>query len=367
MVKSKIMTCNPAKRIGLVGGLALALTVLGAGGDEPSWSLSNGHIEMQIESQGAIISDLRQVDDAENWLAAKEAEESAEPFAHFLCFDRWGPVTAAEEAAGQSFHGEAARIPWALLAPASSRTLELRTVLPRAGFVAERSIALSPDSGSFEIRTRVRNSMETRRPFNLVEHITLADQWNDPSVRLVTNGYQGLLHEKGQWVRDAEVAWPYVTEGGVRWDLRDPPPRRGRFIVSLRFPPEAEWAWVCLQDPRTGALLSYVWRTEQMPWLNLFWFSNGERIVRRAIEPGTSGLHRPMSELLQTPVVLNRPVVHWLAAEAQKDFAVRGGMALASNVFGLLKTIRLDEEGWVALDEGGQTQLLIPAKDIFQP
>ena len=322
---------------------------------------------MQIEAQGAIISDLRQVEDAESWLAPKEAEESVEPFAHFLCFDRWGPVTAAEEAAGQSFHGEAARIPWSLSAPASPQTLELGTVLPQAGFAAVRTINLFPNRGSFEIRTRVRNPMQTPRPFNLVEHITLADRWNDPSVRLVTNGHQGLLHEKGQWVRDAEVAWPYVTEGGVRWDLRDPPPRRGRFIVSLRFPPEAEWAWVCLQDPRSGMLLSYVWRTEQMPWFNLFWFSNGERTVRRAIEPVTSGLHRPMSELLQTPIVRDRPVVHWLAAGAQRDFAVRGGMAQPRNGFGLLTALRHEDGGWIAIDDRGQTQLLIPADKIDYP
>jgi len=224
---------------------------------------------------------------------------------------------------------------------------------------ADREIRLSPDSSSFRIQTVVRNPTEESRPFNLVEHITLADSWSDRSIRMITNARRGLLHENGDPVVGVEIDWPQVTQGEAVWDLRQPTYERGRYIAALSFPAKLEWAWVCLQDPRTGALLAYVWRISDMPWLNLYWFANGERIVQRAIEPGTSGLHRPMAELWQTPVALGRPVVHWLDAAAERQFTVWGGLTVKDASFGILTDFRQQGHTWVAVDEvGNQGEIL---------
>ncbi len=319
---------------------------------EISWELGNGTLQMKVERQGAMISDLRLVAGGTHWLSPMNEQAPAEPFGHFLCFDRWGPVTAAEAATGFSFHGEAARVPWAVLSPPTPRQLEIKTHV----------------GAGFQIRTAVQNPTSESRPYNVVEHITLADTWADASIRIITNAGQGILHEKGEPVRGTEVEWPWVTEDDQRWDLRRVSARRGRFIASLRFPAETQWGYVALQDPRTGALLAYVWPTEAMPWLNLYWFANGERVVKRAIEPGTTGLHRPMAELLTTSRLLDLPVVHWLAPAEKRSFVVAGGLALGPSDFGKLRDLQVTKLGWAAVDETGQEVLLVPySMDLFPP
>ena len=126
---------------------------------EISWELGNGTLQMKVERQGAMISDLRLVAGGTHWLSPMNEQAPAEPFGHFLCFDRWGPVTAAEAATGFSFHGEAARVPWAVLSPPTPRQLEIKTILPLAGLAAERRIHLPRVGDSrFALRCKTRRA-----------------------------------------------------------------------------------------------------------------------------------------------------------------------------------------------------------------
>lgn len=354
------MTRLLKKHLRWIGRVAVALAGVVSLASEPSWELSNGQIRMRVEPQGAIISDLRMVNEGTSWLEPKGDSESSEPFAHFLCFDRWGPVTATENSVGFDFHGEAARIPWVVTSAPTSRGLEVTTTLPLARLRADRKISLPRNGGGYRIQTLVQNPTSDSRPFNFVEHITLADRWNDPAVRMITNARRGVLHVKGRPVAGAEVDWPYVTQGDSVWDMRAATDRRGRHIAAMRFPKDAAWGWICLQDPQSGALLAYVWRTAEMPWLNLYWWSNGERIVRRAIEPGSTGSHRPMSELLRAPAMLDLPVIHRITSGETREFSLFGGLALAGSGFGELASFHLGPDGWIAEDPVGNELVLIP-------
>lgn len=342
------------------GWLWAAILVSGLAAESPStWELRDGRMRLTVEPGGGVIADLRPVGAETSWLSARPTPSSVEPFGHFLCFDRWGPVTPEEKARGYDFHGEAARVPWDLLAPSTPGQLEIGTTLPRSGLTAWRRIRLAPAGGGFAIHTEVRNPTGESRPYNLVEHITLASPWADASVRIITNARHGILHRQGKPVEDVRVEWPWAIQDHARRDLREVPGQRGRFIASLRFPADAKWGYVCLQNPRSGALLAYVWPTESMPWLNLYWFSNGERVVQRAIEPGTTGLHRPMAELLKAAPVLDQPVVHWLAPAANRSFLLHGGLAVEPQDFGVLTDFRVTSAGWAAVDASGRERLLV--------
>lgn len=341
----------------------MVLAVLCGGGfarSEPTWVLNNGSLRMTVEARGAIISDLQVGAAGTSWLSQPSRSAPAEPFAHFLAFDRWGPVTPEEAAAGFPFHGEAARVRWTPISVTTDHRLEVAATLPRSGLAANRRIQLSPKGGAFQIRTEVRNPTAQVRPYNLVEHITLSDAWSDASVRLRTNAGEGILHRQGKPMADVSVDWPWARRGSEeRWDLRRAGARPGRFIAALRFPAEAEWGWVCLQHPRSGALLAYVWPTAAMPWLNLYWFANPSGVVSRAVEPGTTGLHRPMAELMEAPPLLGHPPVHRLDPGQSRGFVLRGGLAVGGEDFGLLADLRATPEGWAAVDESGRQLMLV--------
>jgi hypothetical protein len=339
-----------------------ALLLVGPLLAESTWELSNGDVLVRVNGRGAILSDLRCAGDSASWLSSPLSGDPDELFGHFLCFDRWGPVSPAEAAAGFRFHGEAARVPWTPRSGHGDQSLELATTLPLAKFSLRREVSLANHGAQFRVSTEVENPTAQIRPFNLVEHITLAKSWNAPSVRMITNAREGGLHERGKPLVGAAVSWPRATAGNRTWDLRQPAALRGRFIASLTFPPEARWGWVGLQNPESGALLVYVWRVEEMPWLNVYWFANGERISQRAIEPGTTGLHLPLSELVDDPDVKERPVVHWLDPTERRNFTIQGGLAMMDADFGELTDLVQGPAGWVARDDHGNEQLVLSAE-----
>lgn len=291
----------------LLGGTLLLspVPVVGAAGPEatPQLDLANAAVLLQVKARGAAISNLRARADDSDWLA---------PDGHYLCFDRWGPVTEDESALGIPFHGEAAHQDWRLTT-AGGPAVQASTALPVTGWTVRREVTLAAAAPVFKVTTTIINPASVGRPFNAVEHVTLADRWTGDSTVLLTNAVRGFLHHRGQPVADSDFAWPYATWAGRTWDLRGPVRIPGRVLASLVFPDEAEWAWVCLANRDTGEIIGYCWRTADYPWLNLWWRTNREGVaVTRAVEPGTTGLHQPMPVLQAAGVRLGRPLVHTL-------------------------------------------------------
>src|SRR2546423_9187262 len=46
------------------------------------------------------------------WLGPGDENATLRPMAHFLCLDRWGQPSEAEQRNGMPFHGEAAHVEW---------------------------------------------------------------------------------------------------------------------------------------------------------------------------------------------------------------------------------------------------------------
>lgn len=315
-----------------------------------AWPLQNDQMVIEVEPRGGIVSEMRMLESPEDdrWLSEGDAARANDLYGHFLCFDRWGPVTPEEAADGHQFHGEAARVMWSPVVEEPPLGLVLETTLPVSGLRATRGYHLPSGSGGIQITTTVNNPGYEVRPYNLVEHITLADAWSHPDVRLHTNARTGLVHANGRLVPDAEVNWPAMKLAKARWDLRGEVRQRGRLVVSLVFSEHEEWGWVCLQDPHRNRLLAYVWRTADFPWLNLYWHADDDHVLRRAIEPGTTGLHRPMSELLVASPWLGRPVVHHLAPGAERQRGLWGFAAHTPADAGEIVALERTEMGWVA-------------------
>lgn len=276
------------------------------------WRIANEHMALEISSQGGVISALHSMGVPDNWLASVEQQAGSPRFGHFLCFDRWGDVTADEAARGIPFHGEAGLIRWNCVRR-DLRTLVLETQLPIARLQVVRSLRLASDIAVLEIENTFANPTERVRRYNAVEHAMFAPFWLEDDVRLTSNAVRGRMTSDGVPVPDSEFTWPMARFNGQVWDLRETVRIGASVVASLVFPDDAEWGWVCMENRRTGDVLGYVWKTEDYPWLNLFWSSHEGVMLNRAIEPGTTGLHLPMTELEQVPDQLGRQVLLSLA------------------------------------------------------
>lgn len=310
-------------RLGVIRPVCLLAALLPAalGATAPggaAWHrIDNGSVSLEIARRGAVITALRRDGDPANWYAAPEQEGDSPRFGHFLSYDRWGPVTPREEAAGLPFHGEAGLVPWQWT-EAGPRAVAQRVTLPVSGLEAERRVSLVPGAGVVRLVNVFTNPTAETRDYNAVEHPLLSRKWLVPGTRLATNARCGRLTFRGEPVPDSDFTWPFARYDGRTWDLR------GRVLIgdsvaaSLVFADDAEWGWACLEDPATHDVYGLVWRLADYPWLNLWWSAENGAVLNRSIEPGTTGLHEPLPVLRKVRTLLGRPVLCTLAPGASR-------------------------------------------------
>eukprot|EP01043_Picozoa_sp_COSAG02_P008647 COSAG02_NODE_281_length_25776_cov_37.797998_5_plen_255_part_00 len=105
---------------------------------------------------------------------------------HFICCDRWGPASKAEQQEGMTWHGEAMRENWTLdsyIGDGSGSTLTAATMsveLPMAGLTVTRRLKLVGDSPVLLVEEDVTNKNSLGRVYNLVQHPTLGTTFYRP-------------------------------------------------------------------------------------------------------------------------------------------------------------------------------------------
>lgn len=325
---------RPVYRLGL---MLAALPLAAAPAPPASVRIANGAIALEIDRQGAVITALRRIGDPVNWYADSAQEDGSPRFGQFLCFDRWGPVTPAEEASGIPFHGEAGVVPWRWTSRAD-RMVAQRVTLPVSGLQAARRVELVGDAGVFHLVNVFTNPTAEMRDYNAVEHPLLSPKWLGDDTTLRTNATHGRLTNRGEPVPDSGFAWPFARFEGRTWDLRGRVLMGDSVAASLVFPDGAEWAWACLENLRTHEVFGFVWRTADYPWLNLWWSAVDGAVLNRSMEPGTTGLHQPLPRLREVGTELNRPVLCTLAP----------GESRRREVWGF--ALRLPAEGGAVVD-----------------
>lgn len=296
--------------------VCLTAALAGRGTPSSTVALHNDTLSFKVCTQGAVLT-------AMHFEGDKNADWLDHQLGHFLCFDRWGPVTKNEAARGIPFHGEARIATWTVR-HASPLSAGLATTLPATHFDLKRSVSLAATGGAFRMVTDIANSTPARRSYNLVEHVTLGKLWHQRGTRLATNATHGALQLHLQPELETELTWPFASVGNRMIDLRGDFVVNDRFLVSLVFPDDTDWGWVCLYNEKSSELLGYLWRTADFPWLHLWWYMDQDAVVRRAIEPGTTGLHLTMPELLALPSRFGRPLVQWLEAGGSRKFSLWG-------------------------------------------
>jgi hypothetical protein len=261
-----------------------------------------------IAPQGATLVDVVAAGHATDLLLSADEARPFNGHGHFLCFDRWGRISAAEQARGHVFHGEARHQHWQVLAAKPNR-VTLRTTLPASRLAVERAYEVSPVAPVLTITSVAINDTDRSRPYNLVEHALLAPMWLGVKVRLHTNARAGHLHLAGLPVPGSAFTWPRAITPEGPQDLRGNFRSEPDVIASVVFPADDSHAWVLLHDAETATAFAMVWPRIDLPWLNLWWRGSHASKPARAIEPGTTGLHRPIEECIERGQLLDNPLL----------------------------------------------------------
>lgn len=299
---------------------SVAITLL-AQSSRPVVTLSNPKVQLQIDRLGGSITQFQFTDQALNplvWANSGPTSE-ARAMSHFICLDRWGQPSKAEEKNGMPFHGEATRVPWTLDSsnPSFAR---LSATLPMAQLRVRRYARLHPSEPLAIVIESITNENKLTRPFNIVQHATVGPPFLDESVLVDSNAAKGFA----QSAPDATpFTWPDAYKGEQKVDMRhltsDPDPNVVSYVIDDSI------GWATAANPAKALLIAYIWKTADYPWLN-FWrhVDDNHKPLARGLEFGTTGLHQPYPVLLDKGRMLNRRLFAILdAAETQtRSYAV---------------------------------------------
>ena len=253
--------------------------------------LGGGLVDFQI----AIAKGMNPL----SWESAGGAMEPR-PRGHFLCMDRWGQPSAAEEKNGMPFHGEASHVAWKQTGGAGA----MEAMLPMAQLHIERQASLQ--GAVLTVRERVTNRGKLGRIYNMVQHPSIAPPFLDVDTVVDTNAGAGF----------AQSAPGVLLPGGAK-SVRSLTTNADPNVTS--FAVHADIGWVTALTPRHKLVIGYVWESAQYPWLNLWRHVVDGKPAARGLEFGTTGLHQPFGEQVRRGRMLDKPLfVHIDTGETQE-------------------------------------------------
>jgi Domain of unknown function (DUF4432) len=334
--------------------------------------LKNSKTTVVVDLGGGSIVRFQLNESPLNPLAWNNQGPAAEarPMSHFLCLDRWGAPTAAEESNGMPFHGEATRVQWKPLrepaTTASGIEAEMQAVLPLAGLEIQRRMQLDKDQALLQVTEQVTNQNKLGRPYNMVQHATIGPPFLDTTTVVDANARKGFMQSTSlPNPEEPAVFWPQALLEGQPVNLRhlsdNPDPNVVSFVI------EQEYGWVTAVNAARGLLLGYLWKTADYPWLNIWRHVENGKPLARGLEFGTTGLHQPFGVLLQKARIFDRPIYAYLDAGQTATRSYAAFLFAIPNDFQGVAEVRY-ESGTITIRERTSNEpreLTMPAPSLF--
>jgi len=220
-------------------------------------------------------------------------------YGHFICFDRWGPSSVADQAKGIPWHGEASYVTWKIdQAPVEKDShiySEMSCQLPKVKLSLKRKIWLDKNAAVVKVVEEVTNQNNVTKIFNLVQHATIGPPFLDSTTIVDTKVIKGF--SQAGTIPPAEnetIGWPKAKLEGFQNDLRyltGMGPEQ--LVLSYTLDQNKQYGWVSAINASKGLLIGYIWPIKESPWLNLWLSQYGHIPGARGLEFGTTGLHQP--------------------------------------------------------------------------
>jgi hypothetical protein len=303
------------------------------------------------------------------WLGPADENAALRPMAHFLCLDRWGQPSEAEQRNGMPFHGEASRVEWKELGASEGGGAKNRTAmsayLPMAGLEIHRSVRLSDSAAVFTVSETVTNRNKLGRIYNMVQHATIGPPFLDETTVVDSNAQRGLMQSSPlPNPEQPEIRWPQAIKQGNPVDLRrltnDPDPNVVSFVI------DSELGWVTATNASKELLLGYLFSTTDYPWLNLWRHVEAGKPLARGLEFGTTGLHQPFKILVAKPHIFGKPTFAYLDAGESATRRYTAFLTRVPNDFAGVNSI-LYRDGRITIQERGgrKREVTINAGRLF--
>jgi hypothetical protein len=293
----------------------------------PVRTLSNGRLELTIRSVGGAMVQLLMKDDPEKL-------NPLEGLGHFVCVDGFGPVSTEERAAGLPGHGEAHRAEWQLLSSDKkdgTLTVAFQATLPIVQETFRRTIRLVDGESVIYIDSELESLLGFDRPINWGEHATIGGAFLEQgrtvtemsATRAMTRSYESEAVDPPEPHNLADFkafTWPMApTAGGGLIDVRPAPvitPVMDQWASLMD--PSRRLAFVTAFHPGKRALLGYVFRRDEYPWIQI-WdsYPGGNRRSSRGMEFATEPFDLPRRDVIQTNSMFGTPTYRWLPAKSK--------------------------------------------------
>lgn len=281
---------------------------------------------------------------------------------HFLCLDRWGPATQAEQAHGMGWHGEATRVWWTqdedVRAEDGFLLADLSAELPLAGLAVARSIRMSQEQAVFAVAEAVTNTRHLGRVYNIVQHPTIGPPFLDESTRVDANGTRGFMQETPMPTpEDPEVRWPYARKkDGTEVDMRHLTDDAAPAVVSYIV--EEEYGWTTAINAGQGLLIGYIWPMADYPWFDAWRHVRDGKPFARGLEFGTTGLHQPGPVLVQKGHIFGRQILRFIDADETQVFTYANFLMPIPPDFAGVAAVEYAAGQLVVREDGGQGRAL---------
>jgi hypothetical protein len=248
-----------------------------------------------------------------------------------VCVDGFGPVSKEEEAAGLPGHGEAHRVPWDVVSSAKENgelTVQFTAALPLVQETFRRTLRMIDGESVVYIDSELESLLAFDRPINWGEHATISGPFLEQgktitdmsATRAMTRSYVSESVDPPDHHNLAdfkEFGWPMApTVSGAPVDVRVSPvisPVMDQ-TTSL-MDPSRRLAYVTALHPGRQAILGYLFRREDYPWIQI-WdsYPGGGRRSYRGMEFAVQPFDLPRRDVIQTNSMFETPTYRWLPA-----------------------------------------------------
>ncbi|WP_298715573.1 hypothetical protein [Chitinophaga sp.] len=211
---------------------------------------------------------------------------------HFVCLGRWGDPSPAERATGAIKHGDFYLREWEVLPPYSDSQVRMRVISPVEKLQLEREVMLEENDAVFYVRETISG-----RYYNIVQHPTIAAPFLHASTRVFSNADAGICQEVDPAVRSQ---WPVGLTGKEEMINLEYSYQPDNHVFSFIVEPGAPYGWQAAWSPADKLLIGYIWPRADFPWINCWQHSENGKMRYRGLEFGTSGIHAPLEEILQS-------------------------------------------------------------------
>jgi hypothetical protein len=326
--------------------LSLCLTVAVIAQDKavfeelPGLLLSNDKMQLTVLPEGGAMVQLVLNDDPQKtnplWNPIRIAREAGQnrptsfSRGHFVCVDGFGPVSAAERAAGLPMHGEAATLPWHLDAYQKQGgvvTARFSVTLPLAQETFFRTLRMVDGENVVWVESELENLLAFDRPVFWGEHATIGAPFLEPGKvavdmpvqRAKTKAYPSAAAGSRQLQSFTDFTWPAApTLDGRLFDLRSAPMRSGATDHSTSLlDASRRLVFVTALHSEKRLLIGWVFRREEFPWIQTWLSYPGPNRMARGLEFSTQPFDLPRADVLTAGPLFDTPVFRVLPAKSK--------------------------------------------------